>query len=169
MDGDQLADFNTATKTGGIWVNGGVGNLEGSAPTERLGIPSMAINPTLWNPEKNFAMAPMGNGIYQLRLTTGKTMFQSNVSGSNVGISFYQNSRSFDNAFGLNLAQTLYGAGMSTSPDGGSPRFELQQANGQSNGQMIASGSNRNLGERTFVFTLDVNVSPVAVSISVDE
>lgn len=169
MDGDQLADFNAATKTGGIWVNGGEGNLGGSAPMERLGIPSMTSNPTLWNPEKNFAMAPMGDGIYQLRLTTGKTMFQSNVSGSNVGISFYQNSRSLDNAFGLNLVQTLYGGGMSTSPDGGTPRFEVQQANGHSNGQMIASGSNRNLGERTFVFTLDANVSPVAVSISVDE
>ncbi|MFB2118186.1 DUF5125 domain-containing protein [Parapedobacter sp. 2B3] len=169
MDGDQLADFDPATKTGGIWVNGGVGNLEGSAPVERLGIPSMTSNPSLWNPEKNVAMAPLGDGIYQLRLKTNETMFQSNVSGSNVGISFYQNSRSFDNALGLDLVQTLYGGGMSTSPDGGTPRFELQQANGQSNGQMIASGSNRNLGERTFVFTLDVNVSPAAVSISVAE
>jgi hypothetical protein len=168
MNGDALADFDPVTKTGGIWVNGGIGDQGGTAPEGRLGIPSMSSNPTLWNPDKNFAMAPMGNGIYQLKLTTNKTLFQSNVSGSTASISFYQNSRSLDNVLPLNLVQTLYGAGMALTPDGGSERFIYHSGISQSNGNIIVTGSNRNLGERTFVFTLDTNVSPVAISISVD-
>ncbi|RZF58683.1 DUF5125 domain-containing protein [Sphingobacterium corticibacterium] len=167
MSGEALADFDPVTKTGGIWVNGGIGDQGGSIPDARLGIPSMTSNPALWNPNHNFAMAPMGDGIYELKLRTGTNLFQSNSSGSTAGFSFYQNSRSLDNVLPMALVQTLYGAGMSLTPDGGSDRFMLHSGNNQSNGNMIVTGSNRNLGVRTFVFTLNTNVSPVAVSISV--
>lgn len=169
MNGDALADFDPTTATGGIWVNGGIGSMPGSAPAERLGIPSMSANPCLWNAEKNIAMAPMGNGIYQVKLIANQTMFLSNVSGSNVGIGFYQNSRSKNNAFALDLVQTLYGSPGVPDPSGGSARFELNNGTGDSNGQIIVSGSNRSLGNgRTYVFTLDANSSPAKVSISLE-
>lgn len=169
MNGDALADFDPETKTGGVWVNGGVGSMAGSAPVGRLGIPSTASNPTLWDPAKNFAMAPMGGGIYELKLIASETMFQSNVSGSNVGISFYENSRSKDAAFALSLVQTLYGSPGVPETSGGSARFEFNAGNADSNGNMIVSGSNRSLGaHRTYVFTLDTNYSPAQVSISLE-
>lgn len=165
MEGDGLADFNPATHSGGVYINGGSGNLVGSAPVERLGIPSLTSNPTLWDAEKNIAMAPLGDGIYQIRLIAGTTLFQSNVSGSNVGISFYQNSRTIDNPFPITLTQTLYGSPGSPSSSAGSPRFELNPGNSS----MVVSGSNRSLGNgRTYIFTLDTKTSPASLSISLE-
>jgi len=169
MNGNGLADFNTATKTGGVYINGGIGDQGGSAPAERLGIPSMTGNPTLWNAEKNIAMAPLGNGIYQIKLIAGTTLFLSNVSGSTAGISFYQNSRSLSNPFSLVLTQTLYGSPGSPSASAGSARFELKAATSSSIGQIIATGSNRSLGNgRTYVFTLDTKVSPASLVIDIE-
>lgn len=169
MNGNQLADFDPVSKTGGVWINGGVGDLEGSAPLERLGIPSFTKNPSLWNPEKNIAMAPLGDGVYQVKLIANQTLFLSNVSGSNAGIAFYQNSRSKDNPFSIFLAQTLYGSPGSPSSSAGTPRFELKPATANSKGQIIASGSNRSLGNgRIYVFTLDTKETPASVSISLE-
>ena len=169
MNNDALADFDPSTKTGGVWVNGGIGSMPGSAPAERLGIPSMSANPCSWNPEKNFAMAPMGDGIYQVKLIADMTLFRSNVSGSNVGIGFYQNSRSLSSAFSLKLVQTLYGSPGVPESSGGSARFEYNAGTSDSNGPIIVSGSNRTLGAgRTYVFTLDTNFTPAEVSISLE-
>lgn len=169
MDGNALANFNASTKSGGVWINGGVGDQAGSAPTERIGIPSMSSNPTLWNPEKNIAMAPLGNGIFQIKLIANQTMFLSNVTQSTVGIGFYMNSRSMDNPFALNLVQTLYGSPGAPEQSAGSARFELKPATASSKGQIIATGSNRSLGSgRTYVFTLDTKVTPAAVTISLE-
>lgn len=169
MNGNVLADFNATTKTGGVWINGGIGDQAGSAPAERLGFPSMTSNATLWNAERNAAMAPMGNGIYQVKLIAGSTLFLSNVSGSNAGIAFYQNSRSMGNPFNLVLAQTLYGSPGSPNSTAGSARFELKPANASSVGPFIATGSNRSLGNgRTYVFTLDTKVTPASVVIDIE-
>ncbi len=169
MNGNALADFNTATKTGGVWINGGVGDQAGAAPAERLGIPSITGNPTLWNPERNIAMAPMGNGIYQLKLVAGTNLFLSNVSGSTAGIAFYQHSRSMSTPFSLVLTQSLYGSPGSPSSTAGSARFELKPATASSMGQIIATGSNRSLGNgRTYVFTLDTKVTPASVVIDIE-
>jgi hypothetical protein len=169
MNGNGLADFDPATKAGGVWINGGIGALEGSAPAGRLGIPSMTTNPSLWNADKNIAMAPKGNGIYEVKLIANQTLFLSNVSGSTAGISFYQNSRSKDNAFALELVQSLYGSPGSPSTSGGSARFELKPASANSNGDMICSGSNRSLGNgRTYVFSIDTKSTPAKISISLE-
>lgn len=175
MDGDKLADFDPVTKTGGVWVNGGVGDQQGPAPVERLGFPSMSSNGSVWNPEKNFAMAPLGDGIYQIKLIAGVNLFMSNVPSTNGastgGLAFYQNSRSFDNFFALDLVQTLYGSPGQPTSAGGSARFELKNSfNNLSNGApIISTGSNRTLGaNRVYVFTLDTKVSPAAVSITLE-
>ncbi len=179
MSGNNLADFDPITKTGSIWVNGGIGDQPGSAPAERLGVPSMTANGCLWNPAKNFAMASMGSGIYQVKLIANKTLFLCNVSGSTVGIAFYQNSRSMDNPVSLDLVQSLYGSPGSEGPGGSgtlpnynglSARFQLMATpNTYSKGNYIAGGSNRSLGNgRTYVFTLDTNYSPVKLSISLE-
>lgn len=169
MNGTNLADFNATNYTGGVWINGGVGDQGGSAPAGRLGIPSMEKNPCLWNADKNIAMAPMGNGIYQIKLVANQTLFLSNISGSTAGISFYKNSRSKSNSFALDLVQTLYGSPGSTQSSAGSARFELKAAIGDSNGQMIATGSNRTLGaNRTYVFTIDTKSTPAKISISLE-
>jgi len=169
MRGNGLADFDPVTKTGGIWVNGGIGDQAGTAPVERLGIPSITANPCLWDPAKNFAMAPMGNGIYQVKLIANVTLFLSNVSASTVGISFYQNSRSMDNALSLDLVETLYGSPGSPDSGAGTPRFMFNNGNSSSRGNMIVSGSNRTLGNgRTYVFTLDANDSPAKISITLE-
>lgn len=169
LKGSDLADFDPATKTGGIWVNGGIGNLVGSATIERLGVPSLTSNPCNWNPEKNFAMAPLGNGIYHVKLIANKTLFQSNVSGSNAGIGFFQNSRSFDNNIAINIVQTLYGNPGVPESTGGSPRFERNDGIADSKGNIVVSGSNRSLGNgRTYVFTLNTNFNPAQLSISIE-
>jgi hypothetical protein len=169
MNGNALADFDPVTNTGGVWINGGVGSLAGSAPAGRLGIPSISDNPTLWNAEKNIAMAPMGNGVYQIKLIANQTLFLSNVSGSNAGLAFYKNSRSKENAFTLELAQSLYGSPGSPDPSGGSARFEFNAGSSDSNGQMIISGSNRSLGNgRKYVFNIDTKFTPAKISISLE-
>ncbi|WP_313185359.1 DUF5125 domain-containing protein [Sphingobacterium siyangense] len=171
MAGDALANFDPVRKTGGVWVNGGIGDSDGSAPKERFGIPSMAANPSLWNPQKNVAMAPLGNGVYQIKLIAGQNLFLSNVSGSTVGISFYQNSRSFDNYFALNLVQNLYGSPGQPTSAGGTTRFELKTSIGNvsKDAPIISTVSNRTLGaNRTYVFTLDTKVSPAAVTITLE-
>jgi len=171
MEGNALANFDPVSKTGGVWVNGGIGDSDGSALKERFGIPSMAANPSLWNPEKNVAMAPLGNGIYQIKLIANQTLFLSNVSGSTAGIAFYQNSRSLDNYFVLNLVQTLYGSPGQPTSAGGSARFELKTSSGNlsKGAPIISTGSNRSLGaNRTYVFTLDTKISPAAVTITLE-
>jgi hypothetical protein len=168
MNGNSLADFNPETKTGGLWINGGVGDM-GSLPNP-LGIPSYETNACLWNPEKSFAMAPMGNGIYQVKLIPEQTIRQS-TSGNTVGIAFYQNSRSLNNPITLNLVQTLYGNPGVPESSGGSERFMLKTTpNAYSQGHYIATGSNRALGGgQKYVFTLDTNYTPVQVTISREE
>lgn len=169
MSGNALADFNATNKTGGVWINGGIGDQGGSAPAERLGFPSLTSNPTLWNPEKNIAMAPLGNGVYQIKLVAGTHLFLSNVSGSTAGIGFYQGSRSMSAPFNLVLTQTLYGSPGSPSSSAGSARFELKAATASSVGPVIATGSNRSLGNgRTYVFTLDTKVNPASLVIDIE-
>lgn len=171
MQGNMLADFDPISKTGAVWINGGIGDQAGSSPVERFGIPSVTTNGALWNPEKNVAMAPLGNGIYQIKLIAGQNLFLSNVSGSTAGIAFYQNSRSFDNYFALNLVQTLYGNPGQPTSAGGSARFELKTSSGNlsKGAPIISTVSNRSLGvNRTYVFTLDTKVSPAAVTITLE-
>ncbi|WP_312339369.1 DUF5125 domain-containing protein [Sphingobacterium sp.] len=171
MVGDALANFDPVSKTGGVWVNGGIGDSDGSAPKERFGIPSMAANPSLWNPEKNVAMAPLGNGIYQIKLVANQALFLSNVSGSTVGLAFYQTSRSLDSYFPLALVQNLYGSPGQPTSAGGTTRFELRTSTGNvsKGAPIISTVSNRTLGaNRTYVFTLDTKVSPAAVTITLE-
>ncbi|MDR0540846.1 MAG: DUF5125 domain-containing protein [Dysgonamonadaceae bacterium] len=168
MNGSGLADFDPITKTGGLWVNGGIGDM-GSLPNP-LGIPSYEANACLWNPEKSFAMAPVGNGIYQVKLIAEKTIRQS-TSGNTVGIAFYQNSRSLNNPVVLNLVQTLYGNPGVPELSGGSERFMLKTTpNAYSQGHYIVTGSNRALGGgQKYVFTLNTNYTPVQVTITREE
>ncbi|MDR1371313.1 MAG: DUF5125 domain-containing protein [Dysgonamonadaceae bacterium] len=168
MNGNVLADFDPVAKTGGLWVNGGIGDM-GNLPNP-LGIPSYETNACLWDPAKSFAMAPMGNGIYQVKLISEMTIRQS-TSGNTVGIAFYQNSRSLNNPVMLNLVQTLYGNPGVEDSSGGSERFMLKTSpNAYSQGYYIATGSNRALGGgQKYVFTLDTNYSPVQVKISREE
>lgn len=168
MNGNGLADFNPETKTGGIWVNGGIGDM-GNLPNP-LGVPSYETNPCLWNPEKSFAMAPMGGGVYQVKLIAEKTIRQS-TSGNTVGFGFYQNSRSLNNPLQLNLVQTLYGNPGVPDASGGTERFMLKTSpNAYSQGHYIVTGSNRALGGgQKYIFTIDTNYSPVQVKISREE
>lgn len=179
MNGDVLADFNSTTHTGGVYINGGVGDQAGSAPNGRLGIPSMTSNPALWDANNNIAMAPMGNGVYQIKLIAGTTLFLSNVSGSTAGLSFYQNSRLKTNPLTFTLTQSLYGSpgtpyNYATYGDGssttiGTARFNIKPASTSSIGQMIATGSNRSIGNgKAYVFTLDTKTSPASVAISIE-
>jgi len=146
-----------------------VGEQIGSAAIERFGIPSMSDNPTLWNPEKNVAMAPLGNGLYQIKLIANQNLFQSNVSGSTAALSFYEKSRSFQSSFTISIAQNLYGSPGIPQNSGGSERFEIKAAGGNSLAPMLSTISNRSLGAgRTYVFTLDTKVSPAALSITLE-
>jgi len=170
MNGNELADFNNTSKTGAVYVNGGIGDMTGPATDERFGIPSISSNPSRWNPEKNIAMAPMGNGIYELKLIANSTLFMSNVTSSTAGISFYKNSRTLDNGFNLTISQNLYGSPGSPLPAGGTPRFEVKSATASSNAPMLTTLSNRTLGSgKTYVFRLDTNDPTAKLTITLQD
>ncbi|MDR0728650.1 MAG: DUF5125 domain-containing protein [Prevotellaceae bacterium] len=163
MNGNILADFDLATHTGGIWVNGNA----------NVGIPSYTVNGCNWNAARNFAVAPVDDGIYELRLITGQSLHPQQ-SGNNINFKFFINSRTTGTGFVnetstsgnphmIKIVKNVYGGTSSDDPGAGTTRFTVGTGSDDGN---IKSENNRALvANRTYLFRIDTNPSPAELSI----
>ncbi|MDR3188298.1 MAG: DUF5125 domain-containing protein [Prevotellaceae bacterium] len=167
MSGDALADFDLPTHTGGIWINGNA----------NIGVPSYTANGCSWTGDKNFAMAPMGDGIYELKLITGKTLhpqqsgnnvnFKFFVASKNTGTGFVNEASTSGNPHMVKIVKNLYGGSSSDDPSGGTERFTVGSGSNDGN---IQSVNNRALvSNRTYLFRVDAKSSPAELSIYLEE
>ena len=175
----ELLNFDPATKTGAIWLNGGNGFI--GEVDNRIGFPSYQSNSSSWNPQKNHAMAPIGNNRYEMILKAGETIFPSNISGQAAGFAFYGQSRSVDQKLAIDLVQSFCANGNTvltgTAPyakleynkpqgDLGTLRFDIRSDSGPQHNNQISTGSNRSIAGGVFRVVIDVTYTPYQVFIT---